>query len=103
MLMYLLMFLAVLTLRLKAPEHPRAFRIPGGFWGLLLVVIIGLIGILTTLVISFMPPLGINVGGFARYESMLITGLLLMCSPPFISHWLQHRRRLSGLKSGPVQ
>ncbi len=95
MLMYLLMFLAALKLRITAPNHPRAFRIPGGMPGLLLVVMIGLMGVFITLLISFMPPVGINVGGFARYESMLSLGLLLMCAPPFVSHWLQKRRVLT--------
>jgi len=89
MLMYLLMFLAAIRLRIKAPNHPRAFRIPGGLLGMYSVAGIGMIGVLTTLVVSFMPPEGINVGSISRYESTLVLGLLLMCSPPFISNWLQ--------------
>ena len=92
MLMYLLMFVAAIKLRITAPHHPRAFRIPGGLTGLLIVAGIGMLGVLTTLVVSFMPPDGINVGSIARYEITLILGLLLMCSPPFITGWLQSRR-----------
>jgi len=92
MLMYLLMFIAAVKLRITAPDHPRAFRIPGGMLGMLSVVGIGMIGVFTTLFVSFMPPEGINVGSVSRYESMLVFGLLLMCSPPFISSWLQTRR-----------
>lgn len=89
MLMYLLMFLAAIKLRIQAPEQPRAFRIPGGLLGMLMVACIGMIGVFTTLVVSFIPPDGINIGSVSRYEMTLIIGLLLMCSPPFISHWLQ--------------
>lgn len=92
MLMYLLMFLAAIKLRFKAPDHPRAFRIPGGLIGMYMVAGVGMIGVLTTLVVSFMPPDGIDVGSVSRYELTLIFGLLLMCSPPFISSWLQKRR-----------
>jgi amino acid transporter len=92
MLMYLLMFLAAIKLRIKAPHHPRAFRIPGGLPGMFIVAGVGIVGVLTTLVVSFMPPDGINVGAVSRYEISLIFGLLLMCSPPFISNWLQKRR-----------
>lgn len=91
MLMYLIMFAAAIVLRIRVPQHPRAFRIPGGLVGLLLVAGIGIIGALTTLIVSFMPPSGINVGSLGRYEMTLIVGLLLMCLPPFISTWLQTR------------
>ena len=92
MLMYILMFVAAVKLRIKAPAHPRAFRIPGGLPGMLIVAGIGMMGVLTTLVVSFMPPDGIDVGSLARYEMTLVSGLLLMCSPPFIAAWLQARR-----------
>lgn len=92
MLMYLLMFFAAIALRLRAPNHPRAFRIPGGTSGLLFVCGMGIMGVLTTLVVSFMPPEGIDVGSVMQYETTLVFGLLLMCSPPFISGWLNARR-----------
>lgn len=95
MLMYLLMFFAAIKLGFSAPEHPRAFRIPGGKIGLLVVASIGIIGAGTTLVVSFMPPEGINIGSTLRYELTLIIGLLLMCSPPFISNWWQKNSRRS--------
>lgn len=92
MFMYLLMFIAAIKLRLKAPTHPRAFRIPGGLPGMIMVAGTGMVGVLTTLVVSFMPPEGIDVGSLARYESTLVSGLLIMCLPPFILGWLQVRR-----------
>jgi amino acid transporter len=92
MLMYLLMFLAAIKLRIKLPDHVRLFRISGGLWGMLVVASIGLIGVITTLVVSFMPPGGIDIGRVSRYEMTLVLGLLLMCSPPFISNWIQRGR-----------
>lgn len=92
MLMYLLMFIAAIKLRITAPHHPRAFRIPGGLAGMFIVAGIGMVGVLTTLVVSFMPPEGIDVGSLMRYETTLVLGLLFMCAPPFISGWLQSRR-----------
>lgn len=92
MLMYLLMFIAAIKLRISAPHQPRAFRIPGGLAGMLFVAGMGMVGVITTLVVSFMPPEGINVGSVLRYESTLWLGLLIMCSPPFIISWLRARR-----------
>jgi amino acid transporter len=92
MLMYLMMFFAAIKLRQKAPDHLRGFRIPGGLMGMYIVAGIGIVGVTTTLIVSFMPPEDINVGSVTSYELTLIFGLLLMCSPPFISNWLQKRR-----------
>ena len=91
MLMYLMMFLAAIVLRIHAPHQPRPFRIPGGMLGMLAVSGLGLLGVLMTLAVSFMPPEGIDVGGVARYETTLILGLVSLCLPPFVSRWLQAR------------
>ncbi|CEG58078.1 APC family permease [Legionella fallonii] len=91
MLMYLIMFIAAIKLRLSQPCHYRPFKIPGGILGMLLVASIGIIGVLTTLGVSFIPPEGINVGSTIRYELTLIIGLVLMCAPPFVSSWLQSK------------
>lgn len=93
MLMYILMFLSAIVLRKRIPIKANAFSIPGGFKGLLFVSGIGLIGTLTTFVVSFMPPDVVNVGGVFRYETALLIGLVIMCLPPFLSarykkpHW----------------
>ncbi len=92
MLMYLLMFAAAIKLRISDPGHPRTFRIPGGLLGILFIAGIGIVGVLTTFVVSFMPPTGINVGNVVHYEITLIIGLVIMCLPPLISSWRQSRQ-----------
>lgn len=87
MLMYLIMFLAAIKLRLSQPQQHRAFRIPGGMAGMFFVGGVGIIGVLATLAVSFIPPENIDIGSIVRYESTLIIGLILMCLPPFISSW----------------
>lgn len=102
MLMYLLMFLAAIMLRMKAPQQERAFRIPGGMLGLLAVAGLGLMGVLTTLGVSFMPPEGIEIGSVARYEMTLVIGLILMTIPPLVWSWFKARSaaRLSAAVAG---
>jgi amino acid transporter len=92
MLMYLLMFIAGIVLRFKAPEHQRPFQIPGGLFGMLLVAGLGLFGVILTFIVSFIPPQGIDVGGGLRYQLILLSGLLLMCSPPLLSTWWMLKR-----------
>ncbi|MCH9756356.1 MAG: APC family permease [Gammaproteobacteria bacterium] len=93
MLMYLMMFLAAIALRIKAPHKTGSFRVPGGMPGLLFVSGLGLVGVLTTLGVSFMPPEGIDVGGIMRYEITLITGLIAMAVPPLVWSWIQEKRQ----------
>lgn len=88
MLMYFMMFITAIVLRIKQPKKSRRFRIPGGLPGLLLVCIIGIVGVLITFGVSFMPPTGINVGDIWHYEITLVGGLILMCLPPFVASWL---------------
>lgn len=85
MLMYLMMFTAAIVLRMKQPQHPRAFKIPGGLVGMLCVAGMGLLGVTMTFVVSFIPPGDINVGRVSHYELMLVSGLLLMCLPPLMT------------------
>jgi amino acid transporter len=91
MLMYFIMFIAAIKLRLSQPNHIRPFKIPGGMLGMLFVAGVGIIGVIATLAVSFIPPDGINVGSITRYELTLIIGLMLMCSPPFVSSWLKSK------------
>ncbi len=97
MLMYFIMFIAAIQLRLKAPGRRGPFRIPGQVPGLLMVASIGLLGVLMTLSVSFLPPDGINVGSISQYECMLVLGLLIACSPPIVMAGIRrlalHRQR----------
>ena len=87
MIMYLVMFLAAFKLRKLHPNHRGPFRIPGGWFGMSLVGGMGIIGVVVTLIVSFIPPDNINVGSSFIYEISLILGLIVMCLPPFINLW----------------
>lgn len=93
MLMYLLMFAAAIQLRFSKPDHPRPFKIPGGKPGMILVSGIGILGASITFLVSFMPPKDILTGSILQYELILISGLVLMCIPPFISVWYMKKRQ----------
>lgn len=93
MLMYFIMLLAAIRLRKKFPNHHGPFRIPGGLRGVCLVSGIGMIGVITTLIVSFIPPAEIQVGSVFRYEFTLIAGLVLMCLPPFVSVWWMKKNK----------
>lgn len=98
MLMYFIMFLTAIVLRIKQPKHHREFRILGGLPGLMSVCCVGLFGVIATLVVSFIPPSGINVGSTLHYEMLLVSGLILMCLPPIIASWFDSSSRISAHK-----
>jgi amino acid transporter len=74
--MYLLMFAAAIRLRYKK----------AGFWGILIIAAMGIIGSLVTLIIGFVPPANVNVGGTMHYELMLFVSIFVMLLPPLLIH-----------------
>lgn len=92
MLMYFLMFAAIIKLRLKRNADKPAFQIPGGLLGLFLISGIGMIGVISTFFISFLPPSDINVGSIFNFELILLLGLLIMCLPAFLPSLIPWRR-----------
>lgn len=86
MLMYVLMFAAGIYLRYKAPDQERPFAIPGGNFGMWFVGCVGLIGCIVTIIVGFIPPAGIKVGSLARYDTLLLIGLITLSLPVLMSY-----------------
>ncbi len=81
MLMYVVMFLAAIFLKYKFKPSKHSFTIPGGKIGMWLTAGLGLIGCAITLAVGFIPPSGIDVGGFWHYETVFVSGLVGMVVP----------------------
>ncbi len=94
--MYILMFVAVVALRLKYPAIERPFKIPGGLPGVLLIGGLGLIISIFNLCIGFFPPSDLDVGSARNYEIILISGIVIMSCPPFFMFWLRNLRKGTG-------
>jgi len=81
MLMYVLLFLSALRLRYKISLQSRAFKIPGGKWGMGLVCLFGLIGCIITLIVGFFPPQGLDLGQAFSYRMIFGSGMVVMTLP----------------------
>jgi len=81
MLMYVCMFIAAIRLKYKLSPVKNAFTIPFGKLGMWLTAGLGLFGCAITLVVGFIPPSGIDVGGFLHYEMLFVGGMLAMIFP----------------------
>jgi amino acid transporter len=84
LLMYLIMYVAAISLRYTQPDMPRPFKIPGGNFGMWLVGIVGLLGALVALVFSSIPPSQISTGSPAIYVGILVVGSAIFAAIPFI-------------------
>ena len=93
LIMYNLLYAAAIKLRYSEPDVARAYKVPGGNFGMWIVAGIGIIGALFAIFIGFFPPAQLKSGSILFYESFLIIGILTMCAVPMIiykcrkPHW----------------
>lgn len=87
---YIMYFAAAIKLRYKNPDHPNAYRIPGGKVGLWIITVIGIGSCLLAIGVGFIPPSSINVGNTLSYELILSIGLVVFIGLPFIYRFAKH-------------
>lgn len=81
MIMYILMFCAAIRLHYLYQERIGGFKIPAGSFGIWITVLFGLLGCLTTIVVSCFPPQHIDVGSPLNYYAMVLIGNLVTLTP----------------------
>ena len=86
LVMYLLMYAAVVHLRRTQPDAPRPFRIPGGRIGLVVIVGIGVTGSVFTFILGFIPASHLSVEGTVVYVLAMVVGIAAVCGTPFLLH-----------------
>lgn len=93
LLMYLMIFLSVIKLRYSQPDTPRQYRIPGGKIGVWLVAGCGAIFCIVAFLLGFIPPEEYQFIDERSYALILLSGIILFCSPPFLWQWWQNKTR----------
>ncbi len=89
LVMYILMYLAAIKLRIKQPDLPRSYKIPGGLFGMCLVAGLGLFGVIFSLIVGFVPPDNLPVGNPQLYVGVVAAGLIVFVSAPLIINKLK--------------
>ena len=89
---YVLFFVGYLVLTLRRPDLPRAFNVPGGRVGKVIVAACGLAVTLATLVISFFPSSDLDAQANAVYQATLAVSFAVSVAIPFViyacrGHW----------------
>ncbi|HLB57070.1 MAG TPA: APC family permease [Coxiellaceae bacterium] len=83
-LMYILMFLAALSLHYKHRHIKKPFTIPGGAVTKWILCLFGLLSSLITLIVGFIPPSELNFGSDLHYALIFAGGMIVLCVPGFI-------------------
>ena len=89
LIMYILMFAAVLKLRYSQPKLERPYKIPGGKYGIWSMVTVGILSSLFAIIMGFFPPSQIQTGNVFFYVFFLFLSILLSCIAPSIILRLQ--------------
>lgn len=84
LLMYLMIFLSGMVLRVKNPNQPRPFLVPGGKIGIFVLGTIGFLGGLMAMGLSFLPPSQIKVGNPTTWYAILVIGFIVFVGAPMI-------------------
>lgn len=99
---YMLVFAAVIRLRITQPNTPRAFKIPGGLLGVWIVGGVGFLASGFSFVIGCLPTGETNIP-FAGYVTIMLLGTALLALPPLVfmkfkkPSWVASRKELEAL------
>jgi glutamate:GABA antiporter len=83
-IMYVLMFAAVIRLRYTQPDRPRPYKIPGGKTGVWIMAGLGIAGSVFAFYVGFVPPSQISTGNHTLYICLMVFFTALLALPPII-------------------
>jgi glutamate:GABA antiporter len=81
-IMYVLMFAAVIRLRYTQPDRPRPYKIPGGKLGVWIMAGLGVAGCVFAFYVGFVPPSQISTGNHTLYICLMVLFTALLALPP---------------------
>lgn len=92
LLMYLMIFVSAIKLRYSQPDVKRIYQIPGGKIGLWLIAGTGALFCVVAFLVGFIPPPEYQFISFGSYALILLVGIILFSSPPFIWAWIRTKK-----------
>jgi amino acid transporter len=85
LIMYFILFLALIKLRYSQPHIVRSYQIPGGKIGVWIVGGIGAVACVIAFLIGFVRPSDIKIHHTAlEYGVLLLSGIVISCLPPLL-------------------
>lgn len=89
LIMYMLMFAAVIRLRKTQPDRPRPYKLPFGKAGAWIIGGVGFLASLLAFVVSFFPPDQITVGSPVLYVGILVGLTVVFVGSGFLIYALR--------------
>ena len=86
LVMYMMMYAAVVRLRITRPDATRSYKVPGGLAGLVAIAGIGFAGVAFAFVTSFFPPSQLPVGSPVTYVGVVAAGFVVFICLPILIH-----------------
>lgn len=86
MTVYVFLFLAGIALQFKKPKVHRAFKVPGGKPGMIIVGGLGALSCVGAIVLGFIVPKHLDIQNVFQYECLLVGGIAVMCLIPYLLH-----------------
>jgi glutamate:gamma-aminobutyrate antiporter len=90
---YLLFFVGYLVLVLKKKDLERAYNVPGGTVGKVVVAVVGFVVSLFALGISFVTPSNLPASEDAEYTTILAASFVIAVLAPFVIYALHDKRK----------
>jgi putative glutamate/gamma-aminobutyrate antiporter len=84
LIMYMLMYAAGIRLRYTQPGLERAYKVPGGNTGMLVIAGAGFLAVAFAFVVAFFPPTQLPVGSPAFYVGTVMAGTVIFVAAPYI-------------------
>ncbi|MDR3477861.1 MAG: APC family permease [Gammaproteobacteria bacterium] len=84
MLMYIIMFAALIKLKYQLRASQPNYVIPFGKFGIWMAAIFGVSGCVITLIVGFIPPAEIHVASYFNYEMACVIGMGVMLIPALL-------------------
>lgn len=84
LIMYVLLYLAAITLKFTKPDVHRSYKVPGGKLGMVVVAGLGMAAAIFAIVVGFFPPSQLKIGSPAFYVIFLFAGVIVFMGTPLI-------------------
>ena len=89
LIMYIMLFISAIRLRYSQPKVHRAYRVPGGNFGMWIVSGVGIVGALFAITVGFFPPSQLTIGSPTFYVTFLIAGIVICVVAPVIIYFFR--------------
>jgi amino acid transporter len=83
LVVYILLFASAIALHHRKRDVHRAFKIPGGTWGIWITSCLGIFTCALVIVLGFVPPTHTPIKHPALYVTTLLVGMIVLVALPF--------------------